>query len=57
MKLILLNQETNETVCAVPHFVQANLESSPRHLQLVLDFHGMPHEDFNKLVNIVANAF
>lgn len=57
MKLILLNQETNETVCAVPHFVQANLESSPRRLQLVLDFHGMPHEDFNKLANLVANAF
>ena len=57
MKLILLNPDTNESVCVTPHFVQMNIESCPRHIEAVMDFYGMPHSEFNKLATMIGNAF
>lgn len=57
LKVILLNPDTNESVCVTPRFVQMNIESNPRHIETVMDFHGMSHGDFKKLATMIANGF
>lgn len=57
LKLILLNPETNEVVSWSPVMLHANIDSYPRHLEVSMDFHGMPHEEFNKLATMIGNAF
>ena len=57
LKVILLNPDTNESVCVTPRFVQMNIETNPRHIETVMDFHGMPHSEFKKLATMLANSF
>lgn len=57
LKVILLNPDTNETVETSPTVMTANIKTSPRHVQLVMEFNGMTHEDFKKLAVIAASAF
>lgn len=57
LKVILINPDTNESVCVTPRFVQMNIESNPRHIETVMDFRRMPNDDFKKLATMIADCF
>ena len=57
LKLIIMNPETNEIISWSPVMLQAKIDSYPRHLEVVMDFHGMPHKEFSKLATMIGNAF